>query len=145
MKSPLLEPDELEPRIRCFYSISGPKVVPTTIDTEAGLRATASQEQPIARGRYPDGSPNIRQPFWEVEAVRSADSIDQVLRELITLILPARPFLVRYVRESASQAIFGCNVSFERDRPLYEISPESLSEMASFKAPFLLDIFDYSS
>jgi hypothetical protein len=76
-----------------------------------------------------------KQPCYEI-----SDSVQMVLN----LVLPRRVEILNYCAANSLTVSFLTTVNIHENRPLYELRPEVLRELAAFDAPYALDIYDYS-
>jgi len=130
------------PLITSFFSIGG-----WDFDTDACTAAIGISPTRIWRQSHAHLAqhPDIPNTNWTVELEhRQLYSLDDGLAELFALLLPSRDRILSFLQASGLRGGFGSNVTIRADRPLYHLSPETLSTLASFHCEYLMDIYDYT-
>jgi len=110
--------------------------------------------QPTASGRKgdPSANPNARKlgrtvpsTFWLIEVERTSYSTDEGIQEILSLIWSRRDDIVEYFKTRRSvKAGFTCVVRIYKDRPVYEVSRDSICKLAYLGCEFGMDdIYDF--
>ncbi len=71
-------------------------------------------------------------------------STDEAVKQVLKLIWPHREPIGRYLRHGKVSATLVCNVTIWEDRPVYELSADTMQRLSALGCEFVLDIFDYS-
>lgn len=97
------------------------------------------------RGQIRTPRPPVPETFWRLSLEgRRCYEIDEALAELLDLLWPKREAIRSFAKSTGAAVGFDTNVTILEDRPVYSLSPRSLSRMAYLGADYGLDIFDYS-
>jgi Domain of unknown function (DUF4279) len=136
------EQNHTGPRIRSRFEIAGDGLIPEECTHALGLDPTrvVRKGSPRANGRgvYP-------RTFWAIESVETTSySTDESMVRLLDRIWSIRERIVSFLADSGLEASFYSGVTITGDRPVYSLSPETVSRMALFGAGYSLDICDLS-
>jgi len=136
------EEDVSSPRITTTFVITGEDLDPADCTRRIGLEPTDVCVEPKVTGKLvPSGEPYVRKPYWSVELKKqSSYSTDAELKKLLDLLWPKRAPIVAYLKATGYEATFVSSVTIEEDRPLYELSAETLKRLAYFNVEWGLDI-----
>lgn len=136
--------DFSDPLITTTFVIEGDDLDPAECSRRIGLEPTGASDQRKVTGHLvPSGEPYVRKPFWLVKLnKRPSDSIGDELNELLAILWPHRHEIVRYLQETGHEAGFSSSVTIEENRPLYELTAETLSRLSFFKVDWILDILE---
>jgi len=134
-------PANKDPLIAAAFIISGSGFDPHTCAGVFGLEPTAvtvrGEQRPGRRPRAPTTS-------WCVEVRRHAQSIDEVLAEVLDTIWPRRDAIKDLTQSASLRITFTVHVKVFAERPMYCLSPATVERIAHFEGEFCLDIFDLS-
>lgn len=137
--------DDMSPRapvIRTEFWIEG-----NELDHEEFSRLVGFQ--PVRSGTKGDLSSNpmaatrgVRVPetYWLIEVERNSYSMDEGIQEMLTQIWPHREKVLEYlkIRPRVEMGITVV-IHIDEDRPVYEISPDSIRKMADLGCSFMID------
>ena len=130
------------PRITTTFVISGADLDPAGCTRRIGLEPTDVCAEAKVTGRLvPSGEPYVRKPYWSIEFPKQKSySTDEGLTRLLDLLWPKRVQIVEYLGQTGYKAAFVSSVTIEEDRPLYELSAETLKRLAYFNVGWGLDV-----
>lgn len=133
---------DTSPLITSAFGIWGDQLDPVECTRAIGLTPT---EVEIKGQSRPEGRPPVPVTHWGITLEkRISYSIEEPLSELLDLLWPQRERVVEFITSHPVSAIICTNITINKDRPEYCLSPETLQRLAYFKVEYCLDIFDYS-
>lgn len=136
--------EEARPLITNFFTITGKDLNIQECTRFLGLQPTETGET-IQKGTSVDGRTHFRDAFWSIEFTKEPSwEIEEGLIKILDILWPRRECVTAFLSTTGHSALFGTNVSIYASRPLYVLSPQTLSRMAFFETEWGLDIFDYS-
>jgi hypothetical protein len=87
----------------------------------------------------------VPQRSWSIGfEKRPFDSMNDAILCCLGLVEGFEQRLVSYVASERLSVIMACNIRIIGSRPLYDLSPTSMTRLAGLNAELLLDIFDLS-
>jgi hypothetical protein len=130
------------PIISTKFCIEGEELDPSEFTQIVGV-------QPNRTGKKGELSPNpmaakigvrIPQTFWCIEVERNSYSMDEGIQAVLAQIWPHREKILEYVKGRPSLEM-GVNttIHMDEDRPVYEISLDSIKKLAELGCPFMLN------
>lgn len=134
--------EDSRPRTNACIVITGDALDPEActrflgvIPTEIGVKGTSR----------PDRRPPVPETFWSLDqrGLRLY-STDEVVALVLQPIWPVRDQLRQFVAEHDLKVTVVVNVTINEERPVYELSTETMRKLVEIGAEFALDIFDYS-
>lgn len=130
------------PLITTTFVITGANLDPADCTRSIGLEPTDVCAEPKVTGRLvPSGEPYVRKPYWSIELKKQQSySTDEELKRLLDLLWPKRAEIVGYLEATGYEATFTSSVTIHEDRPLYELSAETLKRLAYFDVEWVLDV-----
>ena len=141
-----MERESTSPEIRWHFRVEGDELDPEEFTRLVGI-------QPIAYGKKGEPSPHpslqklghtIPETFWEIKITRNSYSTDEGMQELWGLIWEKREAIVEYL-QGRPEVHIGVlvGVTIYEDRPVYELSPDTIKKLAYLGAKFVMDdIYD---
>ena len=137
-------PNDPRPLITSGFSIAGKDLDPDRCSLLIGMEATEVGH--IGEKRRPESLVALRTSFWEISVPKMAsDEIDACLKKVIDILWPKRERVMEFLeKEQFDEAGFFTIVSIHADRPLYEISADTLRRLSYFQTSYTIDINDYS-
>jgi hypothetical protein len=132
--------------ITTSFEVSSEHLDPVECSRVIGLDPTACSTKPEIKGKWlPSGQPNIIDPFWRLQLTQEpAYEIDEGLTKILDMLWPHRHRVLRVIRRSGYSAGFSSSVTIFEGRPVYSLSPRSLSRLSYFGLEWGLDVFDLS-
>jgi hypothetical protein len=136
--------EEARPLITNYFTITGLSLDPRECTRLLGIEPTETSKV-VQRGTFLDGRPHVREAFWSIEFSKEPSwEIEGGLLRIIDILWPQRRKVVDLLSATGFDASFGTNVTIHASRPLYILSPQTLSRLSYFGAEYGLDIFDNS-
>lgn len=130
------------PRLSASLTLSGKRFDFDECTRSIGLRPVAVWHPP---SKSLNKSLDLPDAAWSCGFEKSPlYSVDDALRELLSTVWPKRIPIKECAEEKGLQISVDCNITIHEDRPIYELSPETMSKLVWFGADFGMDIFDYS-
>ena len=128
------------PEISACFVIGGMDIDPDEVTAAVGLEPTKVWHAPEVTRRH---APDINTVEWQVALHHQRSySTDEVVAAVLDTIWPQRDRIVAYLVRSGTNASMCCSVLIDEDRPVYELSAESVRRLAALGCEFGLDIFD---
>jgi Domain of unknown function (DUF4279) len=122
-----IEGDELDPDV--FTYLVGVK--PSKIGRKGEVSAN-----PMAAKR----GVQIPQTFWCIEVEHTSYSMDEGIQVLLTRIWPSREKVLDYIKTRPSVTVgMNSTIHIGEDRPVYEISLDSIKKLAELECRFMLN------
>jgi hypothetical protein len=122
-----IEGDELDPDV--FTHLVG--VQPSKIGRKGELSAN-----PMAAER----GVRIPQTFWCIEVEHTSYSMDEGIQVLLAQIWPSREKVLDYIKTRPSVTVgMNSTIHIDEDRPVYEISLNSIKKLAELECRFMLN------
>ena len=129
------------PLISAWYCIGGRDFDPDEVTRASGLEPTEIWRAPeVTRD-----TPELDNVNWIV-GFRKVPyySTEEAVAAALDLVWPYRERLTAYVAAHPRSASLECTVTIEVDRPVYELSVETMKRLVELECEFGLDVFDYS-
>jgi len=128
-----------EPQISACFVISG-----NGFNTDECTRAIG--REPTEIGHPKEGErPEINDTEWIIDTGKlKLYSVDEVVSSLMEDVWPHRERIETFLKQTALKGSFCCFVTIFEERPLYELSEETMRKMAALGCDFSMDIYDYS-
>jgi hypothetical protein len=115
---------------------------PREVAQRLDIEATSMERQGDPR---PPPRPPVKQSMWRVECKgRRIQSIDDGIREVLDIVWPHRVQIRKLLTEFKLSATFVSYVRIHDLGVVYEILPETLSQMADLRAEWNMDLYDSS-
>ena len=122
-----VEGDELDPDV--FTHLVG--VQPSKIGRKGELSAN-----PMAAKR----GVRIPQTFWCIEVEHPSYSMDEGIQVLLAQIWPHREKVLQYLKTRPTVAVgMNSTIHVHEDRPVYEVSLDSIKKLAALECRFMLN------
>lgn len=118
-----------------------------SFDTEACTRLFGMNPTEVWRQKRQElvDRPDISNVAWLIrKSKRPLYSVDDAVNEVLDVVWPARQAIRDFADQNAVDIGINCNVTIYEDRPVYELSRQSINRLAQIGCSFGLDIFDYS-
>ena len=81
-----------------------------------------------------------RATFWFIEVERNSYSMDEGIQAVLAQIWPHREKVLEYVKSRpALEMGVNTTIHMHEDRPVYEISLDSIKKLAELGCPFMLN------
>lgn len=131
------------PELTTYFSISGWDLDPESCTSALGLKPSEVWRQ---KHKHLLDHKDLPSVSWSLgEKNQREFSVSKAVEAVLDLVWPARERVIRFV--SGKNFIVGvtCSVTIYEDRPIYDLSKETISRLAVLDCEFCLDIFDYSS
>ena len=128
--------------ISTFVGVSG-----RGFDVDECTRAIGREPTEIWRQKRPHLRERVDLPDteWMVGFQwRPFDAVDDAVRETISQIWDARSRFVAFAEAHHLSRFLVCSVRIWRERPLYNLTAQSLRQLGELGVEFSLDIYDYS-
>lgn len=104
-----------------------------------GLQPSSVFERPY---HYDSSMVGARQ--WSLVTDKSElESVDDAIAGLLKLV-PSVSKIVKFLAEGGYDLEIGCSIDVYEDRPLYELSNDTIEKLFSLKARFSMEIHDFS-
>jgi len=137
------EPESRPPLVDSCLCIAG-----FDFDVEACTRAVGLEPTRVWRQKHDHikrSAPGLPTTNWLVETGKQpcydiSDSVQQILN----IVVPKRQEILSFAAANSLSVEFITKVVITEDRPVYELRPEVLRELAPFSVSYSLDIYDYS-
>ena len=126
--------------IRCSFSLSG-----RDFDPDACIREIGVEGAEVWRQRRPQLAQRADLPNVEVSfevGPEPFESVDDAVRVVLARVAPATPQILACVAKHGLKASMTAMIKVYTERPLYELSPESMRVMAELGATFSIDLID---
>ena len=134
------ETGEYPNTVECTFSLSGRDVDPDECLREIGLDTATVWRPRNERLRRGTALPNVALNFSVGPA--PFESIDDAVRLVLAQVAPATDRIVACAARQGLKASMTCLIKVYTDRPLYELSPESMRAMVVLGAEFSMDLID---
>ena len=130
------------PRITVWFVIAGDDFDADACTAAIGIEPSSIWRQQRSELRDHSDLNNMNWSFG-VEKVREY-STDAVVKSVLDVVWPRRATIAAFVADNRLSTSVCCNVRVHQDRPVYELSPSTMSRLVDLNAEFLMDIFDHS-
>jgi len=131
-----------EPSLTTSLILSGEDFDFEDCSSQIGLQSTKVWHPPSKR--IADAF-DLPKSTWSFAIEKSShDSVDTALQELLETVWPLRNKIRDFAQKNSLQISFVCTVTILSERPVYELSSETMAKLSWFNADFSMDIFDYS-
>lgn len=141
--------EERSPEIRTYFWVGGDNLNPKEFtqvmgfpETKSGIKGDPSPHLALRKqGR------TIPWTFWEIAVKENSYNTDEVIQKLLGLVWHRRDAILEYVR-SKSDVKVGVliAISIYEDRPVYELSRDTINKLAYLGCDFAIDdIYDLST
>jgi hypothetical protein len=130
------------PTITASFVIGSNELDPEMCTRELGLEPTEIWRQERTHLLSISEVPNTQ---WIISTGKiTSDCVELPLAKLLEVIWPQRDQIVQFLAENQAECFVSCDVTITCDRPLFEVSVDSLLKMGTIGASFRMDIFDYT-
>lgn len=126
--------------VECTFSLSGRDVDPDECLGEVGIEEMTVWRPRSEHLRRGTSLPNVALNFSVGPA--SFETLDDAVRLILARVEPVTDRIVACAAKHGLKASVICLVRVYTDRPLYELSPESMRGMAALGAEFSMDLID---
>jgi uncharacterized protein DUF4279 len=130
------------PRISTHFYISGWDLDPDACTVEVGLEPSDVWRQKHDELRARADIPSVS---WNIRRVRTDSySVGESVDEILDLVWSSRERVKTFVNGKNVLVGVACSVTIQSDRPVYELSANTIRRLAELGCEFTLDIIDYS-
>ncbi len=134
--------NEKAPDISVSFVIGSNDLDPDQCSHVLGLEPTTVWRQ---KREHLRGIPQVPNVQWVLSTGKVRGyTIDEPLSLLLETLWPHKAAVLEFVSDARAECFVTCTVTITCDRPLYEISVANLLKLAELRAPFRMDLFDYS-
>ncbi len=130
------------PEISVFFVLAGDDFDTDACNLAVGVTATElwRQKRPELRDK-----PYLKNMNWAygVKHVTSFTTND-VVESVVSKVWPQRADILEFAELNQLTTSLCCNVTIHEQRPVYELLPETMRQLADLNAEFLMDVMDYS-
>jgi hypothetical protein len=126
------------PSIDVAFCIEGRDLFPADVTEAVGLEPTK-----VWHATHPTVISDSRMSTvnWIVGREKLAIySTDEAVRTLLEVVWPHREAILQYLRTSNTSASLTCYVTIWEDRPVYDLSADTMSRLAVLDCEFGMDI-----
>jgi hypothetical protein len=132
----------MPPSMNVAFVIAGRDIDPDDVTRTVGLEPSRLWH---ATNKTVLNDPRMSTVNWIVERCKvTFYEVDEAVRQVLDIVWPHREGILRYQLGSKASASLMCSVTIREDRPVYALSAETMSRLATLRCEFSLDIYDYS-
>ena len=134
--------DSSAPKITVWFVIAG-----DDFDAEACTAAIGIQPSSIWRQQRAElrERSDLNKMNWSFGVEKISDySTDAVVKSVLDDVWPRRDAINKILGDNQLSAVLCCNITIYEDRPVYELSTDTMRRLVDLNAEFLMDIYDHS-
>ena len=127
-------------RIMASFAILGGEWDPDECTERLGIAPSSLRRRGYSSA---PNRPAAKQPEWTLDTTWvDVDSTDDCLRPLLDLIWPHRDAILSFSCEKEARVLVLVVIEVLRERPVYEVSPQTVQRLADLGAELNFDIYD---
>lgn len=130
------------PRLRTIFWLAGDGLDPNEFSRLLTIQPTKSgrKGELVANPKVAKLGRTNPETHWEIDDERGSYSMDEGIQEVLGRIWPHREAIARYVRARPGVKMgFIVVIRMYEDRPVYEISMDSIRKLADLGCDFAID------
>ncbi len=130
------------PVIWTEFFLEGDELDPDTFTQLVGVQPhrTGKKGDPSANPMAAKRGVRIPQTFWCIEVEHTSYSLDEGIQVLLAQIWPSREKVLNYIKARPSITVgMNSTIHIDEDRPVYEISLDSIKKLAELECRFMLN------
>ena len=130
------------PSINVEFVIAGRDFDPQTLTNTIGLVPTRVKH---VTNVAVINDPSMDTVIWTIGSKDlNVYSTDEAVQKVLEIIWPNREAILQYLNANRVSAALVCNVTIWEDRPLYDLTVETMKRLITLNCEFIMDVFDYS-
>lgn len=130
------------PVIETKFCVVGDDLDPDAFTQIVGVQPhrTGKKGDPSANPMAAERGVRIPQTFWCIEVEHNSYNMDEGIQILLGQIWPHREKVLEYVKPRATVTVgINSTIHIDQDRPIYEVSLDSIKKLAALECPFMLN------
>jgi hypothetical protein len=130
------------PSIRTEFWIEGDELDPDAFTRLIGISpySTGKKDELSSHPAAARQGVKNRSTFWFIEVEHSSYSMDEGIQALLAQIWPHREKVLQYLKTHPTVAVgMNSTIHVHEDRPVYEVSLDSIKKLAALECRFMLN------